>query len=79
MFIRDALVVLGFLVFLWVTMCFMIFAICIAVGSSPAKNVIIAVGVLALLFATLSLVALICHLYKHKQTIYAEEMLHAEN
>lgn len=71
---RDISVVLGFLVFLWVTMCFIMLSILTAVGSSQAKNTIIAIGVVSLLLATVSLVMLVLHLRKNREEIYAEEI-----
>jgi hypothetical protein len=74
---RDVLIVLGFAVFLWITMCFIMLAILHAVGASNAKNILIAIGVITLFFATASLGALILHLRKHSTEMYAEELRHA--
>jgi len=74
---RDVAVVLGFMVFLWVTMGFLMYSILTALGPSRAKNVIIAIGITVLLLATLSLTALILHLRRHCDTIYVEELRHA--
>jgi len=74
---RDVLVVVGFGVFLWVTMAFLAYAILIAVGPSDTRTVLIAIGAATLLFATLSLVALILHLRKQRHEIYTEELRHA--
>jgi len=75
---RDVLIVLGFVLFLWVTMCFLMFSVLTAVGPSRAKTTIIVIGVAVLLFATLSLVALIVHLRRHRDEMYAEELRHAQ-
>lgn len=74
MLLRDVLIVLGFGVFLWITMCFIMLAILHAVGASHTKNILIAIGIITLIFATLSLVALILHLRKHSTEMYAEEL-----
>jgi len=74
---RDVWVVLGFGVFLWVTMSFLLYAIFSAVNPSYTRALLIVIGVATLLFATLSLVALILHLRRHRREIYAEELRHA--
>jgi|GEM_PF-876736 len=74
---RDVWVVLGFGVFLWVTMSFLLYAIFTAVGASHTRTALLAIGLATLLFATLSLVALLLHLRRHRLEIYAEELRHA--
>lgn len=58
-------------------MAFLAYAILIAVGASNTKNILIGIGVVTLLFATLSLVTLILHLRKQRREIYTEELRHA--
>jgi len=74
----DVSVLVGFVVFVWVTMCFLGYSILTAIGASQTKNIIIAIGVITLFFATLSLLLLIVHLRRNRQEIYTEEFRHAQ-
>jgi hypothetical protein len=74
MLVRDVSVVVAFVIFVWVTMCFIMSSILSAVGYSHTRSTIIIIGVTALLCATLSLVVLILHLKKNRRDVYADEM-----
>jgi hypothetical protein len=73
MLVRDVAVVLGFVAFVWVTMIFIMLSILASVGPSHNRNIIIAIGVVTLGFATLALLALILHL-RNRPEVYEEEL-----
>jgi hypothetical protein len=75
---RDTSVVVAFVIFLWVTMCFIMSSILSAVGYSQTRSIIIGIGIAGLLCATLSLVVLILHLNKNRRDVYEDEILHSE-
>jgi len=77
MLARDVTIIIGFALFLWVTMCFIMLRILEAVGYSHTRSIIIGIGVVTLFFASLSLAVLIAHLRKNRQEVYTEEILHS--
>lgn len=77
MFARDISVVVGFMVFLWVTMGYLVYSILTTVSDPQTRAVITAIGIVTLLFATLCLLALMAHLRRHRDAMYAEELRHS--
>lgn len=77
MFIRDVAIVVGFVVFVWVIMCFIMSSVIGAGGPSHIRTILVTAGVAVLLLATLSLSALIGHLRRKRDEIYTEEIMQA--
>ncbi len=77
MYKGDLALIVVFIVFLWVVM---ISVIVTVVKSIPPENQVLVgvTGIFTLIFATITLIALIEHLKKNKVHAYTEEILNTE-
>lgn len=74
---RDMGLILVFLVFSWWVLGYIIVEVGIIASSNQIREVALTAGLIALIFVTSSLMAVLVHLKKNRDALYCEELLHA--
>lgn len=79
LFSKDVMAVISFVVLLWLVLGYVMYSLTLIVHSVSLKTVLVASGVGAGIFATLTVLAVISHLRNHKEELYTEELKYSQN
>jgi hypothetical protein len=79
MYHGDCALIITFLVFLWLVVIRVLAAVVEMAGSAALKTVVLGAGLLAASSATMGLTAVLDHLKRHKNALYAEDVAAARS
>ncbi|WP_407313545.1 hypothetical protein [Desulfosporosinus sp. SB140] len=79
MYRQDTGLVLIFIIFIWLVLGFILISISGLASSDLVRDVTIVTGLLAGIFVTSALIAVLAHLKKNKVGIYSEELCQIVN
>lgn len=74
MYRQDVRISLGFTIFLWLVLFYVMYSLNVVVPEMREKAVIIACGVLVACYATVTIFAVINHLTRNRDELYSEEI-----
>ena len=74
MYRRDTRLVLIFIIFVWLVLGFVLISVSSLAANDLIRNVTLASGMIAGIFVTSSLIAVLVHLKKNRVGIYSEEL-----